>query len=111
MASVDVCVHLASAVGVQLVINQPLESLLRNVRGSDVVISAAARHGRRLLFTSTSEIYGKDCGESLDESSDCILGSPFRSRWSYSTAKAFGEALAHGYHVQEGADTMWSSRG
>jgi UDP-glucose 4-epimerase len=62
MASVDVCVHLASAVGVQLGINQPLESLLRNVRGSDIVISAAARHGRRLLFASTSEIYGKNCG-------------------------------------------------
>lgn len=106
MSSVDVCVHLASAVGVQLVITQPLESLLRNVRGSDIVISAAARHRRRLLFASTSEIYGKNSGESLDESADRILGSPFQARWSYSTAKAFGEALAHSYHVQEGADTI-----
>ena len=106
MSSVDVCVHLASAVGVQLVIEQPLASLLRNVRGCDNVISAAARHGRRLLFASTSEIYGKNSGESLDESADRILGSPFQSRWSYSTAKAFGEALAHGYHTQEGADTI-----
>jgi UDP-glucose 4-epimerase len=106
MSSVDVCVHLASAVGVQLVINQPLESLLRNVRGCDIVISAAARHGRRLLFASTSEIYGKTSGESLDESADRILGSPFQSRWSYSTAKAFGEALAHSYHTQEDADTI-----
>jgi UDP-glucose 4-epimerase len=106
MSSVDVCVHLASAVGVQLVIEQPLASLLRNVRGCDTVISAAARHGRRLLFASTSEIYGKNSGESLDESADRVLGSPFQSRWSYSTAKAFGEALAHGYHTQEGADTI-----
>ncbi len=106
MRSVDVCVHLASAVGVQLVIEQPLQSLLRNVRGCDNVISAAARHGRRLLFASTSEIYGKNGGEALDESADRILGSPFQSRWSYSTAKAFGEALAHGYHTQAGADTI-----
>jgi nucleoside-diphosphate-sugar epimerase len=106
MAQVDVCVHLASAVGVQLVIGQPLPSLLRNVRGCDNVITAAARHGRRLLFASTSEIYGKNSGESLHESADRILGSPFQSRWSYSTAKAFGEALAHGYHTQEGADTI-----
>jgi UDP-glucose 4-epimerase len=106
MSQVDVCVHLASAVGVQLVIEQPLQSLLRNVRGCDNVITAAARHGRRLLFASTSEIYGKNNGESLDESSDRILGSPFQSRWSYSTAKAFGEALAHGYHTEDGADTI-----
>jgi UDP-glucose 4-epimerase len=106
MSAVDACVHLASAVGVQLVIERPVRSLLRNVRGCDNVISAAARHGRRLLFASTSEIYGKNSGESLDEVADRILGSPFQSRWSYSTAKAFGEALAHGYHTQDGADTI-----
>jgi nucleoside-diphosphate-sugar epimerase len=105
MSSVDECLHLASAVGVQLVVRQPLESLLRNVRGSDIVISAAARHGKRLIFASTSEIYGKN-SDVLDESSPRILGSPFQSRWSYSTAKAFGEALAHSYHRQEGADMV-----
>ena len=68
--------------------------MLSNVRGSDIVIAAAARHGKRLLFTSTSEIYGKLSGDSLPETSDRILGSPFKSRWSYSTAKAFGEILA-----------------
>ena len=102
MSSVDVCVHLASAVGVQLVVKRPLESLLSNVRGCDIVLSAAARHGRRLLFTSTSEIYGKMSGASLPESSDRVLGSPFQSRWSYSTAKAFGEILAASYHRQAG---------
>lgn len=106
MTTVDLCMHLASAVGVQLVVKQPLESLLRNVRGCDVVMSAAARHGRRLLFTSTSEIYGKLNGESLPETSDRILGSPFQSRWSYSTAKAFGEILASSYHRQEGTETI-----
>jgi UDP-glucose 4-epimerase len=105
MSSVDACVHLASAVGVQLVVRQPLESLLRNVRGSDIVISAAARHDKRLLFASTSEIYGKN-SDLLHESADRILGSLFQSRWSYSTAKAFGEALAHSYHRQEDADMI-----
>ena len=79
--------------------------MLSNVRGCDIVLSAAARHGRRLLFTSTSEIYGKLSGESLPESSDRVLGSPFQSRWSYSTAKAFGEILAVGYHREAGAET------
>jgi UDP-glucose 4-epimerase len=105
MSSVDTCMHLASAVGVQLVVKQPLEALLRNIRGCDTVISSAARHGRPLLFTSTSEIYGKNSG-ALDESSDRVLGTPFNSRWSYSTAKAFGESLAHSYHRQEGANMI-----
>ncbi len=106
VASVDVCVHLASAVGVQLVVQRPLESLLSNVRGCDIVISTAARHKRRLLFTSTSEIYGKLSGDSLPETSDRVLGSPFQARWSYSTAKAFGEILAAGFHRQSGAETI-----
>jgi UDP-glucose 4-epimerase len=95
MRSVDACFHLASAVGVQLIIQRPLDSLLTNVRGNDIVLSAAARHHRRVLFTSTSEVYGKHSAGALREDSDRVLGSPFKSRWAYATAKAFGEALAH----------------
>jgi UDP-glucose 4-epimerase len=98
----DVVVHLASAVGVQLVVDQPLDSLLRNVRGNDIVISAAARHGRRLVFSSTSEVYGKNSSDALSEDADRVLGSPYKSRWAYATAKAFGEALAYGYHRERG---------
>jgi UDP-glucose 4-epimerase len=101
-----VCFHLASAVGVQLVVTRPLDTLLCNIRGTDNVISTAARHGRRLLFTSTSEIYGKNSSGALDENSDRILGSPLKARWSYSTAKAFGEALAHGYAREHGAEIV-----
>jgi UDP-glucose 4-epimerase len=104
--SVDACFHLASAVGVQLVVSRPLDTLLCNVRGTDNVISSTVRHGRRLLFTSTSEIYGKNSSGALDELSDRILGSPFKARWSYSTAKAFGEALAHGYARESGAEIV-----
>jgi len=102
----DVVVHLASAVGVQLVVNNSLDSLLRNVRGSDSVMAAAARHGCRLIFASTSEIYGKADGTALNEEDDRVLGSPRKSRWGYSTTKAFGEALAHSYHRERGAETM-----
>jgi UDP-glucose 4-epimerase len=99
----DVCFHLASAVGVQLIVSNPLDSLLKNVRGTDNVLSAAARHGRRLLYTSTSEVYGKNSSGALNEDSDRILGSPFKSRWSYAIAKGFGESMAYGLHRDRGA--------
>jgi UDP-glucose 4-epimerase len=97
VSQTDACFHLAAAVGVQLVMSRPLETLLSNVRGTEAVISAAVRHGKRVLYTSTSEIYGKNSSGSLSEESDRILGSPFKARWGYAIAKAFGEALAHGY--------------
>jgi UDP-glucose 4-epimerase len=96
MGSVDCCLHLASTVGVQLVVSKPLDCLMKNVRGTDVVLTAAARHGVRVLFTSTSEVYGKNSEGALSEESDRVLGSPFKSRWAYAIAKGFGESMAHG---------------
>ena len=81
------CFHLAAAVGVQLVSQRPLETLLRNINGTEIVLAAAAELGSPLLFTSTSEVYGKNT-EALHEDSDRLLGSPFKSRWSYANAKA-----------------------
>ncbi len=103
MESVDGCFHLASAVGVQLVVDKPLACLLNNMRGLDVVLAAATRHNRWLLFTSTSEVYGKNSGEALGEESDRIIGSPFKARWGYAITKSLGEALAHAYHREQGA--------
>ena len=103
VAGADRVLHLASAVGVQLVVDRPLESLTANVRGCENVLQASARHGKRALFTSTSETYGKNSAGALDEESDRILGSPFRSRWNYAIAKGFGEALAHALHRERGA--------
>jgi UDP-glucose 4-epimerase len=97
MARCDGCFHLASSVGVKLIVDQPLDSVLRTVRATDTVLTAAARHGTRLVFTSTSEIYGKSGGEALHEESNRVMGPPTLSRWSYATAKAFGETLAYGY--------------
>ena len=103
MASADVCFHLASSVGVELIVDQPLESVLRTVRSTDTVMSAANHHRTRLVFTSTSEVYGKSNGEPLREDADRTVGPPTRSRWSYSTAKVFGEILAYGYTRDRGA--------
>jgi UDP-glucose 4-epimerase len=100
------CFHLASAVGVKLIVDRSVESLSRSVRGTQVVVEGAHRLGRRLLFASTSEIYGKNSSTSLAEHSNRILGPPSIARWSYSTGKAFGEAIALGYHREREADNV-----
>jgi nucleoside-diphosphate-sugar epimerase len=106
MRDADRCFHLASAVGVQLICDRPLDSLLRNVRGCDIVIEAAARHGAGLVFASTSEIYGKQSVGALREDADRLLGPPMKSRWGYANAKTFGELLAYGYHREQGARNL-----
>ncbi len=98
MEGADICVHLASAVGVQMIVNEPLDTLMRSVRGSNVVMHAASRHDVRVLFSSTSEVYGKQTNGALTEDSDLIFGSPSKGRWTYAIAKSFGEALIYGYH-------------
>jgi nucleoside-diphosphate-sugar epimerase len=109
VSTTDATFHLASAVGVQLVVSRPLDSLQRNIRGNDIVISAAAREERPLLFASTSEIYGKNSNGALHEDSDRVLGSIAKLRWSYATAKAFGEALAYS-HARETGSRMTIAR-
>jgi UDP-glucose 4-epimerase len=104
MAETDFCVHLASAVGVQMIVNEPLETLMRSVRGSNVVMHAAQRHDVRVLFSSTSEVYGKHTNGALTEDDDLIFGSPSKGRWTYAIAKTFGEALIHGYRGRRGVD-------
>jgi UDP-glucose 4-epimerase len=106
MEATGACFHLASAVGVKLIVQNSVDSLSRSVRGAQVVIEGAHRFGRRLLFASTSEIYGKNGSDALTEDSDRLLGPPSIARWSYSTAKAFGEAMALGYHREREADTV-----
>jgi len=102
----DACFHLASAVGVKLIVERSVDTLGRSVRGTHVVTEGAHRLGRRLLFASTSEIYGKNASSALTEQSDRVLGPPSIARWSYSTAKAFGEAIILGYHREREADTV-----
>ncbi|MDT5038099.1 MAG: UDP-glucose 4-epimerase [Micromonosporaceae bacterium] len=102
----DTVVHLAAAVGVKLVVDQPLRSLTTNIRGAQVVIEAAHRHRRKVLVASTSEIYGKNASGPLAENAERVLGSPDVMRWSYSTAKAVDEVLANAYHRELGLDAL-----
>jgi UDP-glucose 4-epimerase len=102
----DVVVHLAAAVGVKLIVEEPLRSFTTNIRGSEVVIGAAHRYRRKILVTSTSEIYGKNGAEPLAESADRILGATSVARWSYSTAKAVEEILALTYHRERGLQSV-----
>ena len=102
----DVVFHLAAAVGVELIIKRPLESLMTNIRGSEVVLEAAHRYRKKVLIASTSEIYGKNTNGPLREDTDRILGSPLKTRWSYSTSKAVDEILAYVYWKEKGLPTI-----
>jgi UDP-glucose 4-epimerase len=102
----DVVVHMAAAVGVRLVIEQPLKSLTTNIRGSQVVIDAAHRYRRKIMMVSTSEIYGKNSLGPLHETADRILGNPSVVRWAYSTAKAVDEILANCFHRERDLPTI-----
>ena len=102
----DVVYHLAAAVGVQLIVEKPLESLITNIRGTETVIENAHKHRKRVVITSTSEIYGKNTSDSLSEDDDRILGSPLKSRWSYSEAKAVDEILAYTYWREKGLEAV-----
>ena len=101
----DIVFHLAAAVGVELIIKKPLESMMTNIRGSEVVLEMAHRYRKKVLITSTSEIYGKNTNGPLREDTDRVLGSPLKTRWSYSTSKAVDEILAHVYWREKGVPT------
>lgn len=98
----DAVLHLAAAVGVELIVGRPLESLATNIRGSEIVLEKCHKYGRKVLVTSTSEIYGKNDSDALSEEDDRILGSPLKTRWSYSEAKAIEEVLAYSYWKEKG---------
>jgi UDP-glucose 4-epimerase len=102
----DVVYHLAAAVGVKLIVERPLESLITNIRGSEVMLEKAHKYGKKVLITSTSEIYGKSPDVPMHEDGDRLLGSPLVGRWSYSTSKAVDEILAHAYWKAKGLPTV-----
>jgi len=102
----DVVFHLAAAVGVELIIRKPLESMTTNIKGSEIILDMAHRYRRKIIIASTSEIYGKNSTGPLREDTDRILGSPLKSRWSYSTSKAVDEILAYIYWKEKGVPTI-----
>lgn len=105
-AASDTIFHLAAAVGVRTILDDPLGGLRTNLHGTETVLDSAERHGARVLVASTSEVYGHNTADALAEGALRILGSPLTSRWSYAEAKALDETLAYSYWRYRGVPTV-----
>lgn len=100
VAQADQVFHLAAAVGVKYVLENPLRSLLTNIRGTEVVLEACSEHGRKVMLFSSSEVYGKGVAVPFREDDDRLMGPTHKLRWSYACGKAVDECLAVAYHQQ-----------
>lgn len=100
VSEVDIIFHLAAAVGVKLIVEDPLGVIERNVSGTGILLKANVHHQKRVILASTSEIYGKSEDAPFKEDSDRILGSTTKTRWCYSCTKALDEFLALAYWHQ-----------
>jgi UDP-glucose 4-epimerase len=96
----DLVLHMAAALGVNTILESPLESMSTNITGSEVVLNAAAKFNKRIIIASTSEIYGKNPKQPLSETDDRVVGAPQKIRWTYSDAKAIEEAMAFALHQE-----------
>jgi UDP-glucose 4-epimerase len=97
----DLVLHMAAALGVNTILESPLESMSTNIAGSEVVLNAAAKFNKRIIIASTSEIYGKNPKQPLSETDDRVVGAPQKIRWTYSDAKAIEEAMAFALHQEK----------
>jgi UDP-glucose 4-epimerase len=95
VAESELVLHMAAALGVDNILENPIESISTNFYGSEVVLNAAQKYEKRILIASTSEIYGKNTKQPLSETDDRVIGAPQKLRWTYSDAKALEEATAH----------------
>jgi len=102
----DVIFHLAAAVGVQLIVDQPVHTIETNIHGSEVVLELANKFRRKILIASTSEVYGKNTKTPFNEDDDVTLGSTKFTRWSYACSKMIDEFLALAYHSKDNLDTI-----
>ena len=91
----DLVLHMAAALGVDNILENPIESISTNFHGSEIVLNAAVKYDKRIFIASTSEIYGKNPKQPLSETDDRIVGTPQKLRWTYSDAKALEEATAY----------------
>ena len=94
----DLIFHLAAAVGVELIIKDPVHTIETNLLGSETVLRLARRYRRKVLIASTSEVYGKSDDLPFREDADRVYGATTKSRWSYAESKAMDEFLALAYH-------------
>ena len=97
----DLVLHMAAALGVNTILESPLESMSTNITGSEVVLNAATKYNKRIIIASTSEIYGKNPKQPLSETDDRVVGAPQKIRWTYSDAKAIEEAMAFALHQEK----------
>ena len=95
----ELVLHMAAALGVDNILENPIDSISTNFFGSEVVLNAALKYNKRILIASTSEIYGKNTKQPLSEIDDRVIGSPQKLRWSYSDAKALEEAIAYSLFI------------
>ena len=98
----DVVYHLAAAVGVKLIVDEPVRCIETNIHGTELVLKHAAKKGKKIFLASTSEVYGKGSSARFAEEDDLVFGATTRSRWSYGCAKAIDEFLALAYHAARG---------
>ena len=98
----EVIFHLAAAVGVELIVKDPVRTMETNIQGSEVVLRLARRYRRKVLLASTSEVYGKSADLPFREEADRVMGPTVKSRWSYAESKAIDEFLGLAYHKQFG---------
>ncbi|HEY81587.1 MAG TPA: NAD-dependent epimerase/dehydratase family protein [Anaerolineae bacterium] len=94
----DAIIHLAAAVGVKLVVEQPVHTIETNIMGAEAVLKAAARYRAKVIIASTSEVYGKGAHVPFREDDDVVLGPTSRTRWAYAASKMVDEFLALAYH-------------
>jgi UDP-glucose 4-epimerase len=100
MAESDAVFHLASAVGVQLIVDHPVRTIHTTIHGTEVVLESAHRFNRPVLLTSSSEVYGKGAKVPFSEDDDVVMGATRFSRWCYAYSKGIDEFLALAYHRQ-----------
>jgi UDP-glucose 4-epimerase len=100
VAQADLVMHMAAALGVKNIMENSLESISTNLGGSEILLKAVTRHGKRTFIASTSEVYGKNPKQPLSETDDRVIGAPQNFRWTYSDAKALEEAVATIMHQQ-----------
>jgi UDP-glucose 4-epimerase len=102
----DAIFHLAAAVGVKLILESPVRTMETNIRCTELVLELAAKKKRKILITSTSEVYGKSTDLPFREDGDLVLGATTRGRWSYACSKAIDEFLAIAYWREKGLPTV-----
>lgn len=97
----DVIFHLAAAVGVKRIVESPVQTIETNVRATELVLELAAKKGKKVLITSTSEVYGKSTKFPYSETDDLLIGAPNKGRWSYACSKLLDEFLALAYYHEK----------